>query len=101
MWFSSPPFFRPSVRRRRRHHSAFSCAVLSLCPKANVAKINYVHMIQDIRALQTTVETKSMQLVANLSSPSTSLEVATQKCQDNANDIVKQWWTLPDTLVVK
>lgn len=68
---------------------------------ANVAKINYVHMIQDIKAMQSKLETTSDKMVATLSVKSTTMADATDKCNGNAKSIVEEWWTLPDALIVK
>jgi len=66
----------------------------------NVAKFKFKYMYQDISAMQTALEEQSAALVKNLDAHYTGTNL-TKAYMDNANTVVSQWWTLPDTLIGK
>lgn len=68
---------------------------------ANIVRINYRNMIQDVNAMQVALETASEKLVDDLSKNSTTMEEATTAFLKNAQNVVEECWTLPDTLLVK
>lgn len=72
---------------------------------ANWSRLNFQRMFMtDIKPLQEYLENKQIQLIEKLDlkcKENYTCEELTKECNDNANEIVKAWWELADTLIAK
>jgi len=77
---------------------------------ANWAGVKFSYMIKDIRKLQSKIETRERNQIADVdqkalalyhSNPVKARQYLTNYCIKNADQVLKQWWNLADYLVQK
>jgi len=68
----------------------------------NWSRLNFQRMCQiDIIPLQVKLEEMQFKLLQEWDQANYSIEQLTKVCEDNANEIVKEWWQLADLLIAK
>jgi len=71
----------------------------------NIAKIKYSHAMQDVRTLQTQLETEAQQLVAHWDAQAAQRKIDVEDLNaayaEFATHVVQSYWKLPDKIVAK